>query len=119
MIMETISETEREELHTVLTNLELDIKNSIEQCREATKPVDLEDPIGRITRIDAIQQQKLAQATLRTLELRLKKVAVALRNIESEDFGICSECGDIIAFGRLLAKPEAHLCVNCQSLLEK
>ncbi len=66
------------------TDLEEDVRRRLLDLREeliafrtasehATRPVDLDQPIGRLTRIDAIQQQKLTQANRRRNEVRLQQ----------------------------------------------
>jgi DnaK suppressor protein len=49
----------------------------------------------------------------------LKKIEKALISIESDDFGICEECGADIKFARLLARPTAELCINCKEDMER
>lgn len=53
-------------------------------------------------------------------ELRqLKELEAATQRIDSEDFGICSDCGAAIPAARLVANPAATRCTDCQSLHEK
>ena len=50
----------------------------------------------------------------------IKKIEYLIQKISrDEDFGICEECGEPIPTERLLIVPEATLCVDCQSELEK
>ena len=87
--------------------------------REGVKPVELDQPIGRLTRIDAIQQQKLTQATRSRNEIRLKQVEAALLRLTNELYGECLACGDDIDLERLKARPEAPICLECQEELEE
>jgi DnaK suppressor protein len=72
--------------------------------------------VGRLSRMDAMQQQATAQAGLRRHALRLVRVRAALERMETdpEDFGWCPDCEESIGWRRLLAFPDAVLCVVCQ-----
>lgn len=50
---------------------------------------------------------------------KLQLVDDALQRLESEEYGICEECGGEIAHGRLEAMPFSRLCVTCQSEYEQ
>ncbi len=52
----------------------------------------------------------------------LRKVDKALRRIENGEYDECESCGETISKKRLLARPEATLCIVCkeeQEQLEK
>ncbi len=48
----------------------------------------------------------------------LSRIAAALRSIDAGSYGICHDCGEPIAEGRLLALPSAALCAGCQRARE-
>ncbi|MBW2235644.1 MAG: hypothetical protein JRG85_09600, partial [Deltaproteobacteria bacterium] len=73
-----LAAAEAEELHRELLVLREELARALDDSREAVKPVDLDEPIGRISRIDAIQQQKMAQASREGLALRATQVRAAL-----------------------------------------
>lgn len=43
----------------------------------------------------------------------------ALAKFEDGSYGVCEECGNDIGFSRLQARPEATLCINCQTRAER
>jgi DnaK suppressor protein len=43
----------------------------------------------------------------------------ALAKFDEGDYGACETCGDAIGFSRLQARPEARLCIACQTRAEK
>lgn len=49
----------------------------------------------------------------------LKEVRAALARIEDGSYGMCEQCGNDIGFSRLLARPEASLCISCQTRAEQ
>lgn len=49
----------------------------------------------------------------------IKKVKEAIRRIDEGTFGICEECDNSISEQRLIARPTAHLCINCKEEQER
>jgi DnaK suppressor protein len=43
----------------------------------------------------------------------------ALAKFDDGSYGACEECGNPIGFSRLQARPEARLCITCQTRAEK
>ena len=72
-----------------------------------------------MSRIDAIQQQKMNQATRRRQKFRLQQVKGALQAWERDRYGECRECEEPIAFKRLKARPETPFCLECQAEMER
>jgi DnaK suppressor protein len=88
--------------------------------RDSAKTVELDQSLaGRVSRIDAIQQQKMAQAAEQRNRLRLLSLKAVLNKIDTEDFGLCEECAEPISIERLKIKPESLYCLSCQALLEQ
>jgi len=112
----TLEETKK--LEEILHLLEKELVSSLDITNDSTKPVSLDEPIGRITRMDAIQQQQMAKANRESSKLRLKQVRRALREIEMGEYGECKKCGEYISLERLKARPEAPFCLHCQSASE-
>lgn len=102
-------------LHLRRKELEVQLTSSA----DGAKPVDLDTPIGRLSRMDAMQQQQMAQASRRIAEQRLLQIDAALQRIATEDYGLCVECDEEIGLARLAARPETPFCVVCQSRREK
>ena len=85
----------------------------IEQYRELTKPIAPENAIGRISRMDAINNKTVNEAALRKAEQKLNNLQVALTKIDDPDFGICIRCKQTIPLGRILLMPHTITWVNC------
>ena len=88
-------------------------KKSILDYKELTKPISPENAIGRISRMDAINNKSVAEAALRQAETKLKNLQLVHANIESKDFGLCQKCRKSIPLGRILLMPQSRYCVNC------
>ncbi|MBI4674695.1 MAG: TraR/DksA C4-type zinc finger protein [Chloroflexi bacterium] len=52
-------------------------------------------------------------------ERRLEEIDAALRAATQGTYGICERCGNAIDPERLKIFPEARLCVNCKSAVER
>ena len=115
---EALTHEQIAELTQILEDIRREIEAQLDASREDAKPVDLDEPIGRLTRMDAIQQQNMTKASRRGLEARLKLIAGALAGVQAGDYGLCVRCDEPIGYPRLRARPESRLCVRCQEHLE-
>ncbi len=108
------------ELRQDLDDLAAAIRAQLEGggARAATVQLD-QSAVGRVSRIDAIQQQQMAQAERRRLRVRLQQIDRALVAMEDDDYGWCTRCGEAIGFRRLKIRPESALCVACLAALER
>lgn len=89
------------------------IQAKIDELKEATKPIAPDVAIGRISRMDAINNKSVNEAALRTAEAKLNKLEMAFKKVDDPKFGICIRCGQAIPEGRLMIMPESTKCVNC------
>lgn len=105
-----------EQLQALLENRRRELRLQLEQTEDATRPVTLDQQsVGRVSRIDAIQQQQMAIANQTQASRVLQGIERALQRIEDGEYGDCLQCGEPILFARLQIQPEASLCVACQS----
>ncbi|HXH76446.1 MAG TPA: TraR/DksA family transcriptional regulator [Bacteriovoracaceae bacterium] len=51
--------------------------------------------------------------------LYYKKIMKTLSKIESDQYGMCDECGDPITYTRLLARPTSEMCILCKEESER
>jgi len=91
----------------------LDDSASSEQARQ---PVELDQTsVGRLSRMDALQDQAMALETDRRRQVELQHIETALRRLEDGSYGVCLTCGDDIAAKRLKIDPTASICIDCAS----
>ena len=69
--------------------------------------------VGRLSRMDAMQGQAMAEATERRRRLDLQRIEMAERRLSEGDYGFCTECDEEIPDGRLAIDPMAERCVGC------
>ncbi len=104
---------ERQELKTTIDRKIKTTEEAIAEYKELTKPVAPDVAIGRISRMDAINNKSVMEAALRTAEEKLKGLLTAAEKIDDVDFGICTKCKGEIPLGRLKIMPGSTKCVRC------
>lgn len=91
-----------------------DIERLSSGTRDDRAPVALDQQsVGRLSRMDALQGQALAQASDQRRATRRLALDGALRRLEAGEFGYCTDCGEPIARKRLEIDPAARLCIAC------
>lgn len=91
------------------------LKKDIEALESLTQPIAPENSIGRVSRMDAINNKSVNDAALRQARLRLSALETALGQVGVPDFGLCARCNQPIPPARLLLVPESRFCVRCAS----
>ena len=97
LILQEIKKTE-----TIITSLE-----------ELTKPIAPENAIGRVSRMDAINNKSVNDAALKKTKQKLKNLHITLSNLKEPNFGTCNQCKKPIPLGRIMLMPHSRFCVNC------
>lgn len=96
-------ETERDEL-----------VEASEAAVDDRRPVELDQQsVGRVSRMDALQVQAMAQAVDARRHGRVYRIEEALQRLAAGDFGYCTECGEEIPAKRLAIDPTNERCVHC------
>ena len=81
---------------------------------EERQAVELDQTkVGRLSRMDALQRQAMAQETERRRRIELQKIDAALARIDSDDYGYCLSCGEEIGEARLELDPAVPNCIDC------
>ncbi|MFW6324988.1 MAG: TraR/DksA family transcriptional regulator, partial [Desulfovibrionales bacterium] len=83
------------------------------ELQKGAETVALDQPIGRLSRMDSLTNQGITMNALNKARTRRARLEQAVKRLDEEDFGICVECGEPIAVKRLLALPETTLCIEC------
>jgi DnaK suppressor protein len=78
----------------------------------ATVELD-QSSVGRLSRMDAMQQQAMAQNGQQRAELALRRIDAALRRCDDGSYGHCLGCDEPIDPRRLELDPAATLCIAC------
>jgi len=98
----------------ILQEIEI-TKKSVIELKELTKPISPDCAIGRVSRMDAINNKSINEDALRKAENKLKGLQITLLNIDDPNFGVCARCKNEIPLGRILLMPHSRFCVHCAS----
>jgi len=115
----SMEESERKKFKILIEKSIEDEHENIESLKKNTQPVSPDNAIGRLSRMEAISEKSVFDASLRKAELRLRSLEGALGRVELEDFGLCSECGESIPIKRLQAVPYSSSCIACLEGLDE
>ncbi|KAF0282318.1 TraR/DksA family transcriptional regulator [Spiribacter roseus] len=100
----------RQRLHEMRAEIEGQTKARDDS--RATVELD-QTRVGRLSRMDALQQQAMAQATNERAQLTLTRITSALQRCDDGTYGECLRCGELINPRRLEVDPAATLCIDC------
>jgi DnaK suppressor protein len=89
------------------------IRDSLPYLNEETQPIAPSVSLGRLTRMEAINDKGVAEHVLDQARKSLERLQNALRRIEQGTYGTCLRCGKEIPIARLQHVPEALFCVPC------
>jgi DnaK suppressor protein len=101
----------------------IELRDELEQLADTGEAsaavVELDQArVGRLSRMDAMQSQAMAQASGQRRAAMLREIAAALERIELGEFGFCEACGEPINPKRLQFDPTSRLCITCASAAE-
>jgi len=108
-----MNDQEKKDLKTKIVEKIAQTEIEIKELQELTKPISPENSIGRVSRMDAINNKSVAEAALRSSKQKLSKLNFALTKVDMPDFGICTYCKNPIRPARLMYLPESTRCVRC------
>lgn len=101
---------------TLLTSRRLELQGLIDGAAESAAPVELDQQVqGRLSRMDALQGQAMAQATNERRRIEIAQINAALGRMDADEFGYCVGCGDEIMPKRLELNPAIARCLECAS----
>ena len=116
---EELTTSQISELASLLNQLKQELQQQLQDNRQNSAPVTLDQQsVGRVSRVDAIQQQQMAVANREQAGVILKQINASLDRIDNGEYGYCLECGEPIGFARLQVQAYAANCVDCQAGIE-
>jgi len=90
-----------------------ELEEELKLLEEVSKPVAPDSAYGRISRMDAINNKVIVDASFEDKRTTLHRLKYTLSRIDSEEYGKCAKCGDEITVKRLMSLPYANLCITC------
>ncbi len=103
---------EIEQFRHKLLSLRTEFQKLEESSKEATVEMD-EAALARLSRVDAMHAQLIAEEPARLRQRQLGKIEGAFRRIEAGEYGNCFVCGEEIEIHRLSEDPTFTRCIKC------
>ena len=114
MRMKYMSKINLSEFKILIEGKLKDLRKEDELGKGSQKIVELDQQsVGRLSRMDALQSQAMAQAQKRRRTAMKVVLQAALKRIDEGEFGFCDDCGDEIGQSRLMANPAITKCISC------
>jgi len=102
-----------------LLQLQAELEADAQAAEGAAAIVELDQSkVGRLSRMDAMQAQAMAKASVQRRDARLQRIAAALKRIDDGEYGRCQECDEPINPKRLEFDPTVLLCIDCANQSE-
>jgi len=116
LVQDEVMEPDLKAARRRLDEKKIDLESMSALSEEARAPVTLDQQsVGRLSRMDAMQQQAMAEAQERARKRDLVRIEMAQRRLTEGEYGWCVECGEEIPDKRLAIDPMAEKCVRCAS----
>tara|TARA_Y100001934_G_scaffold13034_1_gene15979 strand:+ start:583 stop:912 length:330 start_codon:yes stop_codon:yes gene_type:complete len=96
-----------------LEDLEQEIREDMDANPEDSGVVELDSSIGRLSRMDALQNQQMALELKRRQENQLLRIENAFKRLAKGQYGLCGKCKKPIEEDRLEVFPDTVSCVRC------
>lgn len=91
------------------------VRDTLAQAALSAGTVTLDQAsVGRLSRVDALQQQAVAQDGRQRLALRVRRIEAALDRVRANTFGDCCQCRNEIEAERLRLDATSVFCADCQ-----
>ena len=90
----------------------LDAEDAAGQNAQSTVELD-QQAVGRLSRMDALQNQAMAQAQGRMRNAERQRIHAALKRLDDGEYGYCTDCGEGVEPKRLAADPTIPRCLDC------
>jgi DnaK suppressor protein len=100
-----------------LVTMRDDIEALSHVTEEERQPVELDQTtVGRLSRMDALQNQAMQLETQRRRTVEIQRIDAALKRIDDGEFGYCVSCGNEIEPKRLENDPTTPICFDCAEM---
>ena len=120
MSHQELTSTQLNQLIKLLKAQQKQLQQQIDNSETDVQPVTLDQQsVGRVSRIDAIQQQQMAIANREQDRKLLIAIRKSLVRVDNDEYGYCLECAEPVGFARLEVQPQAEYCVRCQEKMER
>jgi DnaK suppressor protein len=120
MAQNKLSKIELNAIEDRLKTLHQSVEQSLSMARENAATVILDQSsVGRISRMDAMQQQAMASVQRERMLIQQRRLSAAIQRKEAGTLGMCCQCELTIPMDRLLNDPATPFCADCQEEIDE
>jgi len=102
-----------QEIRKTLRAKKQEVTDLLNANAEDAAPVELDQTQqGRLSRMDAMQQQAMAAETQRRRQRDVHLLDAALKRLDEGEYGYCVNCGEAIGTERLALDPATPFCIS-------
>ncbi len=103
-----------EAIRKTLLDRQAELERLTASSAESREIVELDQTLqGRLSRIDAMQQQEMAKETERRRQIEQQRIVAALKRVDEGNYGYCVQCDEDIEPKRLALDPSVPVCIKC------
>lgn len=115
-----MSDHDVEQVRIRLEKILAELVDANSSAKQAAATVDLDQSrVGRLSRMDALQNQAISQSALSMRKQEIQQTKSALLRLDSGDYGLCVICDEVIDPRRLDHNPAAAMCIVCAEQAER
>ena len=108
-----MEKSEKDKYFRLLQDSLSQVEGYLKSSEDAAAAVSPDKGLGRLSRMEAMQDQQLVMEMRRRKKRQLAEIKSALSRLEMDNFGICIFCGTEISSKRLEVAPETEICIRC------
>lgn len=108
-----MTEDEKLQLKDSINSKIIELGEELVLLQESIKPISPDSAYGRVSRMDAINNQVVAKASYNDKDTMIKRLKFVMTKIDEPEYGFCVRCQDEIPFGRVKSIPYSNLCIKC------
>ncbi len=109
-----LTDAQRQQLAEHIGRCLVQLESEIKHLKLITQPVSPDVSIGRLSRLESLNELAVNEKALASAQLRQQRLQAVRPLLQQPDYGFCSRCDEAIPFARLLSIPESRLCVACK-----
>ncbi len=113
-----MEESERKEIESILKSSIKTTEEDLNGLKNLTKPIAPDNAIGRLSRMEAINEKSVNERAVVNAENKLQMLKEALRRLDKDEYGECLNCEEPIPKARLKVMPESTVCLKCAQARE-
>ena len=108
-----MEQSDKDKYRKILEDNLSEVQQYLKSSEDAAAAVEPDKSLGRLSRIEAMQDQQLVMEMRRRKKRQIAEIKSALSKLEMGNYGVCIFCREKISAERLEVSPETQTCIRC------